>query len=484
MRASRVQAWVFILAGSILLSFFIAFTAKPGFADVAPPEQPPGSNLAPGDEATQVQMLSERVLMEVQTAPWPGVSLSSAVRDWAKVTATFTMFNHSQVDETMQVRFPLTNPEGWGDGRGEYPEIEDIRVWVDGVRVTTTRVTTPAPRGDDDPPIVWAGFDVTFPADEQVEIEVRYSQRATGYHPQSVFTYILETGAGWKDAIGSGELIVRVPYTASHENFLLQHSSAGMRFVGADARWSFEELEPTREDNLRATIIEPGYWLAVIGAQGIVNNNPEDGDAWGALARAIKRVTLEYKGWLREDDAGKALYQASVRAYENAVRLNPEEAKWHAGYAELLWHKIFLWPDYGDPEMITILEQIQAALEIEPGNEQAWVILNDMRRSAPLAVAFEQSKVDFLLLTATIQPSPTSTPEVTLSPSSTATQTPVPTETPEPVEPTQALEERPPTQEEAEKRSPLDCLGGFAMIAGFPFLLAMIGRGRRMRGER
>jgi hypothetical protein len=477
MKALRVRLEVSLLP-FVLMIILLAYSVIPAFADAAPPEQPPGSNLAPGEEATQVQMLAETVLIEVQTAPWPGVSLTSVVRDWAKVTASFTMYNHGQVDETMLVRFPLTNPQGWGDGWGEYPEIEDIRVWVDGLRVSTSQVTSPSPRGDDDPPILWAGFDVTFPAGEQVEIEVRYSQRATGYHPQSVFTYILETGAGWKDAIGSGELIVRFPYTASHENVLVQHSSGGMRFVGADARWSFEELEPSGEDNLRVTIIEPGYWLAVIGAQGIVDNQPEDGDAWGALARAIKRVTLEYKGWLRDDDAGKALYQASVRAYENAVSLKPEVAKWHAGYAELLWHKIWLWPDYGAPEMITILEQIQAALEIEPQNEQAWQILNDIRNSAPLAVSFNETGVDYLLMTATVQPSPTATLESTASPQPTMTT--APSVTPSPVEPSDqpdqsdAPDEPPPVPPEEEKSSPLNCLGGLVMIAGFPLMIATV----------
>jgi hypothetical protein len=480
MKLLRIPPRASILVFAILIILFTS-SVNPVQADVAPPEQPPGSNLAPGDETTQVQMLSETVLIEVQTAPWPGVSLSSVVRDWAKVTAHFTMLNQGQADEMMQVRFPLTNPRGWGDGWGEYPEIETIQVWVNGKSTSTREVTTPSPRGEDDPPILWAGFDVTFPAGEQVEIEVRYSQRATGYHPQSVFTYILETGAGWKDAIGSAEFIVRVPYTASHENVLVEHSSGGFRFVGSDARWSFEELEPTQEDNLRVTIIEPGYWLAVIGAQGIVDNQPDDGDAWGALARAIKRVTLEYKGWLREDDAGKALYEASVNAYENAVALKPEVAKWHAGYAELLWHKIWLWPDYGAPEMITILEQLRAALEIEPQNEQAWQILNDMRNSAPLAVSFKESQVDFLLLTATVQPSPTSTPEVTSSPTSTPTLTPAPSETPEQIEPTQQEEEAPPTPEVEERRFPLNCLGGMAMLAGLPLIMSTILKSRMGR---
>jgi hypothetical protein len=39
---------------------------------------------------------------------------------------------------------------------------------------------------------------------------------------------------------------------------------------------------------------------------------------------------------LREDDGGLELYELSVEAYETAVALLPEDALWHAGFADLL----------------------------------------------------------------------------------------------------------------------------------------------------
>ena len=40
----------------------------PAKADIAPPAQPPGSNLQPGTESTQVQMAAETVLIDVQAS--------------------------------------------------------------------------------------------------------------------------------------------------------------------------------------------------------------------------------------------------------------------------------------------------------------------------------------------------------------------------------------------------------------------------------
>jgi tetratricopeptide (TPR) repeat protein len=466
-RNKRIQAGIFILGLIMVIAFILV---QPVQADIAPPQRPPGSNPVPGDETTQVQMLEETVLLEVQTAPWPGEPLTDLVRDWAKVTATFTMFNQGEVDESMQVRFPLTDPSGMGDGRGEYPEIKDLKVWIDGVQVATTRATYPSIRGENLPPVIWAGFDVTFPVGEQVEIEVRYSQRATGYHPQSEFIYFLETGAGWKGPIGKGELIVRLPYPASAENVLVEYSNDGIRFEGADARWSFQDLEPGWEDNLHVYLLEPGYWLGVLDAQRLVDANPGNGEAWGTLARAYKRVVFEPKGWVRVDEAGQTLYRASVEAYEKAIDLAPQAALWHAGYAELLWHNNWMWPDYGDPELLTIVEQLQAALVLEPGNEQAWEILGNMAYAAPLAVSVEGQNVDYLLLTATVQPSPTPTATETSTPEATLEPMPTLTVAPPTAVPNEGLEATlPPTPD--GNSSPFSCLGGMFMLGMGPLLV-------------
>jgi hypothetical protein len=50
----------------LLLILTLLIFAKPARADVAPPAMPPGANLVPGVEVTQVRMLAEQVLIEVK----------------------------------------------------------------------------------------------------------------------------------------------------------------------------------------------------------------------------------------------------------------------------------------------------------------------------------------------------------------------------------------------------------------------------------
>jgi len=65
---------------------------KPVRADVASPEMPPGSNLSPGAETTQVWMIAETVTMEVNPVGIGNTYLSgdSAI---AKITFVFDMMN-------------------------------------------------------------------------------------------------------------------------------------------------------------------------------------------------------------------------------------------------------------------------------------------------------------------------------------------------------------------------------------------------------
>ncbi len=80
------------------LGLLALLSARRAFADAGPPLQPPGSNIAAGGQ-TQVQMLAEKVVLEV-TPP-----------DGVRVGADFTMRNLGTAAEQMQVRFPLENPQ-------------------------------------------------------------------------------------------------------------------------------------------------------------------------------------------------------------------------------------------------------------------------------------------------------------------------------------------------------------------------------------
>ncbi len=435
-------------------------------ADVAPPQMPPGANPLP-EETTQVRMESETVLIEVRmnTEGDPG---------HARVTATFHMRNLGTEDEVMPVLFPVA----FDDGFSAYPQIEDLRVKVDGVLVDTTPVMRPEYfYGFKD--VRWEQFTVRFPVGQEVVIEVSYTLRATQMYDEAFvnYTYVLETGAGWKGTIGSVDIILRLPYPANGGNVLLE-GSVGWREAppggvveGDEVRWHFDDLEPTRNDNVVITLVLPSVWQHVLNEEANVQAYPNDGEAWGRLGMYLK-AALRFKGklWWRDDPGAEPLYDRAEQAYERAVTLLPKDPLWHAGYADFLWGRYHMRSGgvfdaiqsrhAPDPEawekVIRAMQEFHTAYTLAPDNEvildllymvEGWDFKKEFLRRT-------DDGYDFLALTATPYPPPgrsipplTSTPRptptatrpatATLPPSPTVTQSPtaaqLPTATSSPV---------------------------------------------------
>jgi hypothetical protein len=401
---AKMAALLFVLAALL--------TAQPARADIAPPEPPAGSNVAPGSETTQVQMVWEKVALKVITLQAANPALAGDVAA-AKVTATFSMRNQGTAPEQLAVRFPLSKPDGTGDGTlNNFPEIQDFKAQVNQIGVEVKRVTTPNPFDKNYPPVAWGVFNVTFPPGKDVLIDVAYTTQPWGYLPLGTFNYILETGAGWKGPIGSVDLTVTLPYAADPENAILDDQSGyavtpGVQLSGNDLHWHFDNLEPTPADNFTVTLILPGYWQEILTDRKAVVAAPQDGAAWGALARACK-LAIQDKHGIRLDASSRKLYAEAVNAYEKAVALQPQVAKWHAGYAELLW-----WvsgfsgvPDPAIAERMAL--ELKTALSLEPDNTQALGVLDEVSSAMPDVILKSSSGYTFLVLTA----SPTALPEM------------------------------------------------------------------------
>jgi hypothetical protein len=256
-----------------LIAVFLVtlFSVKSARADVAPPEAPPGSNLVPGAETTQVRMVAETVLLIVAKDP---ADSKGAI---ARTEATFTMRNLGNVEEKMQVRFPLTFFNGYSDGFGNFPEIANIAVKVNGKAVPTRRELQPffAAQGQsyqERADIPWAVFDVAFPPSRDVTIEVAYTVNGYGYYPYEVFKYVLETGAGWNGTIGVADVIVRFPYEVNEKNVWMKEAdyagygdpTSGGVLSGKEIRWHFADLEPTQENNIEVLLVAPSLWESVL----------------------------------------------------------------------------------------------------------------------------------------------------------------------------------------------------------------------------
>ncbi len=420
----------------LIISALLLSPATPAVADAAPPEAPPGASLLPGEEITQVRMEAETVTMKL-----------AADGESARVEAVFHMRNLGSAEEHMQARFPLSFWDGRSDGYFNCPEIEDLRVFVDGQETPTTRLEGEPRQDCDNTPLPWAGFDVTFPPGEEVILEVTYTQRTFGYEPYFVLGYVLETGAGWKGTIGSADIIVEMPYEATPGNVLLSGhagyggTTPGAALDGRQVRWHFEDLEPTAEDNIRLLFVSPPYWQKIADAQQNVEKYPKDGEMWGILGLAYKRV-IRVRNWLRSDDGAYALYRQAVEAYDKAVTLDSRDADWHFGYAELLWLGYTSYgagmederADFDSPGALQrALEELAAALALKPDHEKAIALIDEIMWYGDWAGgALIEEKAgggyEFPALTITPTPRPTRTPWPTSTPTPGAEFTPTPNE--------------------------------------------------------
>ena len=436
MKRHERSARTLALALLVLTLFAATWASSPreARADIAPPEQPAGSSLAPGGGTTQVVMQSEQVILVVQPEPWSGVlpaeeKSRGVTRDWAMVEAHFVMRNDGPRTEGMTVRFPLSAPLYPGAAASE---IQDLTVHVNGRAAATRRIEAPLPSQAEAVSIGWAAFDVDFPPGVEVRIDVTYSLRATGYADQdSRFVYLLGTGAGWSGSIGRAEITLRLPYPASRENIVDYDAtwmSEGYKLTGSQITWHYDDFEPDADQVVVVTLLAQDLWEAVLRAEPAVIEHPDDGGAWGTLARALKLAVCTEKGyWPRKDVGGILLVERSIAAYERATDFAPHEARWHAGYSELLI-KLAPLDDASDPLLQRAVEHLNLALAIEPDNEQALQVLEALRWSPAVSVQQAASGARVVIVTATSEASlPTATATFGPTPSMTA---PVPTHTP------------------------------------------------------
>jgi hypothetical protein len=400
-----------ILSTLLLAALYALVLPSVALADVAPPHQPPGFNPGPGNEVTQVRMMAETVTIDVLAVDPPQ----------AHVSAFFTMRNLGSNAESMAVRFPIAA----SDGFDRFPEIKNVSIKVNDRSTPFNRIQGPEPTyGFNDQNVPWASFSVSFPPGDDVKITVTYDLDGTGY-PQETFTsfyYILSTGAGWNGTIGSGEIILRLPYDANPQNVILGDAQTAPQFVGREAHWQFTDLEPTTSDNLTFDIVKPVVWKQVIIELNNISRNPQDGEAYGRLGKAYKQALFAgSKGYPRTDPSGNFIYQLSKDAYDKAVILKPTDGLWHAGYAELLLDYYYWGPFQNHaytPDLNLGLKELDLAYQFAPKDS---IVLDFIDRFSSLfpdyIVKKSDGSPDFLSLTQ----APTPALEITLS-----TDTPIP----------------------------------------------------------
>lgn len=404
------------------------------WADIAPFDPPSGSNPEP-DSVTNVRMVSETVVIVVDAdSPYDS--------GLAKVTATFQMKNLGGIEEKLTVRFPLDLAVEWGRICSrptlEFSPITDLSAYVNGRRVATTKdyQTAEVQTGFETYTTVtrpcWELFDVTFPPAEDVIIQVKYTAQPYTDNGAYEYSYILGTGAGWKGTIGTADITVRLPYALDPFNFIGCYPNDCL-IVGNEIRWRYEDFEPESpfEYTIRARLLPPPLWQRILVENDAIAKNPNDGEAWGRLAKAYKESIRERRGF-RSDKMAMELYKLSDEAYQKALALLPRDADWHYGYADLLcwnaeWNRFFT----TEVEALqACAAQVKRTLEVNPYHEKANALLQYLAQfDSPRVVNISEGTVVYSILT----PRPTATATATRRP--TATIPPTHSQTPAQVTP-------------------------------------------------
>ncbi len=418
------QRWlwmVVVMVGGLTLSLALASEAR---ANVAPPEEASGAGPAPAQATTRVRMESEHVVLVV-----------AADGRQASVTAEYRLRNQAGAPETLALRFPLAYLTGEGSAPDPCPEIQDLQVWVNGQAVPWQRVQSTPTSFCHQASAPWAEFSVTFPPKEPVTVRVTYTQRAWGYEPYWMLSYIVETGAGWHDTIGQGTIEVVMPYEVSPANILLEEgvgygpTTPQPRLEGRTVRWTFANLEPRAADNVTVLYVDPARWNEVRSAREQVKARPEDGAAWAALGAALTRVLALPTGWemalgVRTDPAARELMQEALDAYAQAVRWQPQDLNGRVAYAALLVAAAqALEETDGDPGQAhayrhEAAQQLAYVAQQDPNHEGLRTFLSRYARLLPGWVEVQGETVHFVGLTAT-PPGPTpraTTPTATPQP--------------------------------------------------------------------
>jgi hypothetical protein len=380
-------------------------------ADIAPEPEVELGGLQPSPfKPTEVAMLYERVEMEL--GMFQDDTERQEVQNRVMVNAYFVMQNQGEVDETMQAVFPsqsapVCRGNYHGDSFTAYYILEDsFDVSINGTTVPTSTLNAPYADCEDYP---WMAFDVTFPANQEVLIKVSYIMETWNVDLAQNIDYILETGAGWKGNIGRGYIILKFPYTVSSEN-VLSAASEGYQTLYNEIFWSFQDLEPTPENNIHISIVSPNVWLDIQRLRNQVADEPRSPDAWLALLEKYNGIAYSDKGMMTRDQHYAHLIPV---AYEEAIRTNPDNAELSANYA---LYKLFGWSPHMEPitpdQAEQVLPWLNRALALEPENETANYVLWQLSNSAP-----------FLTYTPPATIPPTATSQFTSTPSITPTAT-------------------------------------------------------------
>jgi hypothetical protein len=185
----------------------------------------------------------------------------------------------------------------------------------------------------------------------------------------------------------------------------------------------WDNLEPTSQDNVRLTVLQPHLWQQILQQRGRVISSPNDADAWAALARAYADAGQEKHFMFSNQN----LANAYVLACERSLTLNPNNVALHVEFARDAFYASVLSQDASYFSAIS-KNELATALNLDPTNEDALALYKQMQEwdgslTLPTPGPFPTyaPSTPTLELTATREP-----PTLTIPPTRQPTTTPTP----------------------------------------------------------
>ena len=377
--------WIFGLLLVCLL--FGARVVPPARADMGvQPILPGGSSIKPQVE-TPIQMVAERVVLNVR----PATELDDMVVSrnpeeyglsgsfdgspgmypaMADVLADFTMMNPTDETVSMTAWFPLASAietEEWNLNPGEVvPSIRRFQVSLDGKPLEYNVGELPNPKGEDKPPLPWASFPVTFPAGEETHVEVGYIVPAWWSYEGLAMNlfYVFQTGAGWAGPISKAELVVNLPYPASAETIWTMPE--GGQFASHQARWNWENFEPGPDDDFSIQLLLLERWDELQAARAAAAANPQDGEVWLNLASTYSMLTRgkAYSAARMLPGFGEIYQPLGVQAAQEALRLLPGDGRPH--YELALLYTSALPENASAEDLKPVMDELKIVEDLEP----------------------------------------------------------------------------------------------------------------------
>lgn len=195
---------------------------------------------------TSISMDSEQVVVDLY-------------KDSAIVECHFYMKNDSNAQQ-LTIGFPEMNFHYFRQNDGA--EINNFSVYENGEKIKLISLHQPETastneqvlfsgiinqKSEDQPWFIWNS---SFDKDELKTIVVRYSLPYGAMKNGSrYFTYLLNTGSGWKGNIGKADIVVNLKDI--QPDLILKAVPENYKITGNQLSWSFSNFEPTTTDDIK-----------------------------------------------------------------------------------------------------------------------------------------------------------------------------------------------------------------------------------------